>query len=390
MARSRDTMNRPDSSILNASAEPTVAAKAFEKAVKENSVTPAIATGFVPPVIAEEKKEPEVKRSPFRQVKTEGDNESGSASKKSGPAIASGFIPMPGYMKKQEINPFKSNKSPIKRAASASVNHAAIADNEDVEEETEEVQVHSPERPSLTAALAGQEVHSTFRPTDFKLQNQKDPFKRNADPAPEAQSKEETEAKVETAPKAKPAAERREGPKNRRSPFQTMRKEIEPEPVPAVPEPVQEPENESAPITAEEPVAEPAPVETIEPEQEIVAAPDPEPEVEQSPFKAKEIEPEPDPIVDETEPEATPVVEAAPVQAPVSEPEPELVFPSYTDEDIDLEPLGDTSPFKPLDHEIDPNEEPVSQPQRSEPTFYTSDTEEKSRGGLLGGLFRKR
>lgn len=396
MARSRDTMNRPDSTMLNSSAEPTVAAKAFEKAVKENSVTPAIATGFVPPVLSQEEKEPEVKRSPFRQIKTEGD-ESGSTPKKdSKPAIALGFIPMPGYMKKQEINPFKSNKGPVKRPASASINHAAVADDEENIEETVEEKDHSSDRPSLTAALAGHEVHSTFRPTEFKTQDHKDPFKRSANSEPESQEMTEAEAKVETETKPKPVVEKREAPKNRRSPFQTMRREIEPEPepvkaqepAPVEPEPVQEPEVEieTAPIAAEEPVAGPAPVEAVEPEPETVAAPDPEPEIEQSPFKAKEIEPEP--VVEDTEPVAEPVVEEAPVQA--KEPEPELVFPSYTDEDIDLEPIGDTSPFKPLDHEIDVNDEPAPQPQRSEPTFYTSGTEEKSRGGLLGGLFKKR
>lgn len=365
MARSRDTMNRPDSKVLNTSAEPTVAAKAFEKAVKENSVTPAIATGFVPPVLAEEKKEVEVKRSPFRQVKTEGDTESAPAPKKEGPAIATGFIPMPGYMKKQEINPFKSNKGPVKRPASASINHAAAADVEEAaEEETEEMERPS-ERPSFTAALAGQEVHSTFRPTEFKSQERIDPFKHNS----------EKETKVETEPEPEVVSERKTAPKNRRSPFQTMRTIPEAEPVDPVP----------APVKAEEPAKEEVPK---EPEVETATAVVEEPETETAPVQESVAEPDPEPVEEKAVVDEEPPVETVP--AAEKEPEPELVFPSYSDEDIDLEPLGDTSPFKPLDHEVVPDADPEPKPQRSEPTFYTSGTEEKSHGGLLSGLFKRR
>ena len=351
MARSRDTMNRPDSSVLNTGAEPTVAAKAFEKAVKENSVTPAIATGFVPPVVKKEEEKRAEAPSPFRQIKNQDEGDKPAETKKSaGPAIATGFIPMPGYMKKQEINPFKSNKGPVKRPVSASVNRAAAEASGEIDEEViEEEQERPSNRPSFTAALAGREVHSTFRPTEFKLQTAVDPFKREKPAQPEAV----TEPVAEPAPEPKTVPEKKAAPKSRRSPFRS---------------------GASAPVAA-----------------------DPEPEIEK-PVPVKEepkIEPVPE-VTSEAEIE-TPVENKEPVQAqetevlPVQDEEPELVFPSYTDEDIDNMPLGDTSPFKPLDGGIVPDDKPAPKPQRSEPTFYTSEvTEEKSRGGILGGLFKRR
>lgn len=347
MARSRDTMNRPDCSVLNTGAEPTVAAKAFEKAVKENSVTPAIATGFVPPVVKKDEEKRAEAPSPFRQIKNQdGEEKPAEAKKPAGPAIASGFIPMPGYMKKQEINPFKSNKGPVKRPVSASVNRAAAeASGEIAEEVVEEEQERSSERPSFTAALAGREVHSTFRPTEFKLQTSVDPFRHE----------KAAEPKNVKAPDHEPerVIEKKPAPTSRRSPFRsgpsaTFAAEPEPEiekpvPVPAEPEIAAEPTDVSEPVT------------------------------------------EPDEI-----PEPVQAPEADILSVQNEEPEPKLVFPSYTDEDIDNVPLGDTSPFKPLDHKVDPDEAPSPQRQKTEPTYYTSGSEEKSRGGILGGLFKRR
>lgn len=358
MARSRDTMNRPDSSVLNIGAEPTVAAKAFEKAVKENSVTPAIATGFVPPVVKKDEEKRAEAPSPFRQIKNQdGEEKPAEAKKPAGPAIASGFIPMPGYMKKQEINPFKSNKGPVKRPVSASVNRAAAeASGEIAEEVVEEEQERSSERPSFTAALAGREVHSTFRPTEFKLQTSVDPFRHE----------KAAEPKNVKAPDPEPerVIEKKPAPTSRRSPFRSgPSAAVAAEPEPEIEKPV--------PVPAE-PEIDPVPVQTPEAE-----APDKE--------KEPEIAAEP---ADVSEPVQAPKADIPSVQN--EEPEPELVFPSYTDEDIDNVPLGDTSPFKPLDHKVDPDEAPSPQRQKTEPTYYTSGSEEKSRGGILGGLFKRR
>ena len=373
MARSRDTMNRPDSSVLNSGAEPTVAAKAFEKAVKENSVTPAIATGFVPPVIKKEEETKSSAPSPFRQIKIEGeDGEKSSEPKKPAqPAIATGFIPMPGYMKKQEINPFKSNKAPVKRPVSASVNHAAAEAAGEIEEEiVEEEKDHSNERPSLTAALAGREVHSTFRPTGgFATQEKVNPFKHSQE------TKTASVSEPASEPEA-PAERKAAGPKNRRSPFSMSRMGVEPE---------------ALEVAAVKPV-EPKVEQPVEPEPEQPAFKAAEPEPEQPAFKAAEPEIEQAPAETiESEPEVVQTQEtvAEPVQEP--EEEPELVFPSYEDDGADIEPFTGASPFKPLDHEIDPNEEPeLPKAAKAEPTYYTSGNEDKSRGGLLGGLFKRR
>ena len=326
MARSRDTMNRPDSSSLNAGAEPTVAAKAFEKAMKENSVTPAIATGFVPPVVKEDAPGAPSRPSPFRQVKTaDSDQEESSEVKKpSTPAIATGFIPMPGYMKKQEINPFKSNKGPVKRPVSASVNHAAAAAAGEIDDDEAEKHKSTNEKPSFTAALAGQEVHSTFRPTEFKTQAKIDPFKRNTEPVERGDDPLEAEA------------EKKEAPLKRKSPFQIAKLEMESGIKQEESTAVQEVEPQVAP----EPVIEPAPVQDVEPE--------PQKKEEYSPFK-------------------------------------------QVDDIDDFEPVEGFSPFKPLDGEVKPDDEtPAPQTAKAEPAFFTSGNEDKGRGGILGGLFKRR
>ena len=58
------TMNRPDSTSLNANANATVAAQAFERRITESDYKPAIANTFIPPVI--EKKEEAKTESPFK------------------------------------------------------------------------------------------------------------------------------------------------------------------------------------------------------------------------------------------------------------------------------------------------------------------------------------
>lgn len=139
------TMNRPDSTSLNANANATVAAQAYEKSMKDSNYNPAIANGFIPPVL--EKKEPTKTESPFKaapkepikrpkgisnaalaedEVEEAPKNEPGNT----GPRIAQ-FIPIPVIEQpKSPFAPIDNNKTenglkaPIKRPPSASVNHA--------------------------------------------------------------------------------------------------------------------------------------------------------------------------------------------------------------------------------------------------------------------------
>lgn len=138
-------MNRPDSSSLNANANATVAAQAYEKSMKASNYNPAIANGFIPPVL--EKKEEVKTESPFKaapkepikrpkgisnaalaqdEVEETPKNEPGNT----GPRIAQ-FIPIPVIEQpKSPFAPIDNNKTenglkaPIKRPPSASVNHA--------------------------------------------------------------------------------------------------------------------------------------------------------------------------------------------------------------------------------------------------------------------------
>ena len=139
------TMNRPDSTSLNANANATVAAQAYEKSMKSSNYNPAIANGFIPPVL--EKKEDVKTESPFKAAPKEPikrpkgvtnigyqeeaekeapKNEPGNG----GPRIAQ-FIPIPVIEQpKSPFAPIDNNKTenglkaPIKRPPSASVNHA--------------------------------------------------------------------------------------------------------------------------------------------------------------------------------------------------------------------------------------------------------------------------
>ena len=139
------TMNRPDSTSLNANANATVAAQAYEKSMKDSNYNPAIANGFIPPVL--EKKEDVKTESPFKAAPKEPikrpkgvtnigyqeeaaeeapKNEPGNG----GPRIAQ-FIPIPVIEQpKSPFAPIDNNKTenglkaPIKRPPSASVNHA--------------------------------------------------------------------------------------------------------------------------------------------------------------------------------------------------------------------------------------------------------------------------
>ncbi len=144
-AEKEDTMNRPDSSALNANASHTAAQEAFIKQQSEQKLAPAIATGFVPPVI--DKEEHDDRPSPFkpvaqpivdRAVDVEEKKEEVKPEVKRPSAGPHKYVPpiaqfTPGPVKKEEASPFKplnneeetGLKAPIKRPASASVNRAA-------------------------------------------------------------------------------------------------------------------------------------------------------------------------------------------------------------------------------------------------------------------------
>ncbi len=181
--QSRNTMNRPDKDYLNPNATPTVAAMAFERAMHENAEKPAIATQYVPPVIEKE----EVRRpSPFKQIKrpTGADVEAAAQvvkeeEKKARPNIALNFIPA-AKVQKEEINPFKSNKGPIKRTGDAALNKANAQAEDDGEQR--EPEAEEPKKMSFTAALREHERSKSFRPSgEFGGQNKIDPFKHNVD-----------------------------------------------------------------------------------------------------------------------------------------------------------------------------------------------------------------
>ncbi len=145
------TMNRPDAQTLNSNAEATVASQAFVKAQKEEDYRPAIATGFIPPVIKEDKPADNKVNSPFKtshapvkrpkNIPGMGNNtgdqeteESGQAPANEGPQIAK-FMNIP--IVEKPASPFvplgeqpktvNGLKAPVKRPASASINHAETA-----------------------------------------------------------------------------------------------------------------------------------------------------------------------------------------------------------------------------------------------------------------------
>ena len=144
-AAEASTMNRPDSTSLNANANATVAAQAYEKSMKASNYNPAIANGFIPPVL--EKKEETKTESPFKAapkepikrpkgvtnaaLKEEAEEEAPKSEPgNSGPRIAQ-FIPIPVVeAPKSPFAPVDKTKTenglkaPIKRPPSASVNHA--------------------------------------------------------------------------------------------------------------------------------------------------------------------------------------------------------------------------------------------------------------------------
>jgi len=162
------TMNRPDSKSLNTNASATAAAQAFAKEQeKEREFMPAIATGFVPPVVndinAPVAKKTEASpfksnRAPVRRPKNaanvgykpekkEEQAPKTETADENKPQIAK-FIPIPVVEK--EASPFlpagakpeqktaNGLKAPIKRPASASVNHAAALKEEQEKKAREE------------------------------------------------------------------------------------------------------------------------------------------------------------------------------------------------------------------------------------------------------------
>ncbi|MBP3266308.1 MAG: hypothetical protein J6L84_05090 [Clostridiales bacterium] len=152
------TMNRPDSTSLNADATATAAAQAFLRAQsEEKTYKPAIATGFIPPVVDDKGIPDKPAVSPFKAApkapikrtkgvtnaaeKDEQNEEKASApAAPAGPQIAQ-FIPIPVI--EEPKSPFapleKKESGPHKRPLSASINHAQVQnDQEDAEASVEE------------------------------------------------------------------------------------------------------------------------------------------------------------------------------------------------------------------------------------------------------------
>ena len=183
------TMNRPDSDRLNSSAEATVAAQFFAREqAKEKEFKPAIATGFVPPVVkGPGAPEPDKQASPFKAAPKapikrpkngtspfakEEEEETPEQKGPVGPQIAQ-FIPIPVLEKPASpFAPINSEpktenglKAPIKRPKSASVNHA-MASNEDEPVNDAEVieDAASPFKRSPLAAPSAGAARSPFAP----------------------------------------------------------------------------------------------------------------------------------------------------------------------------------------------------------------------------------
>jgi len=141
-------MNRPDSTSLNADATATAAAQAFLRAQSEEKThKPAIATGFIPPVVDDKGISAKPTVSPFKAApkapikrtkgatnaaeKDEQNEEKASApAAPAGPQIAQ-FMPIPVIEEpKSPFAPLEKKEGPIKRPLSASINHAQVQDEE--------------------------------------------------------------------------------------------------------------------------------------------------------------------------------------------------------------------------------------------------------------------
>lgn len=171
------TMNRPDSTSLNADATATAAAQAFLRAQSEEKThKPAIATGFIPPVVDDKGASTAQTVSPFKAApkapikrtkgvtnaaeKDEQNEEKASApAAPAGPQIAQ-FIPIPVI--EEPKSPFapleKKENGPHKRPLSASINHAQVQ-NEEADPDAAEDQ--SPEAGSAAAVQPFKPVRST-------------------------------------------------------------------------------------------------------------------------------------------------------------------------------------------------------------------------------------
>ena len=142
------TMNRPDSTSLNSDATATAAAQAFLRSQsEEKKYKPAIATGFIPPVVDDKGVPAEKTVSPFKAApkapikRTNGvanaaEQGAEEEAKESAPAATAGpqiaqFIPIPVIEEpKSPFAPLEKKEGPIKRPLSASINHAQVQDEE--------------------------------------------------------------------------------------------------------------------------------------------------------------------------------------------------------------------------------------------------------------------
>ena len=141
-------MNRPDSTSLNSDATATAAAQAFLRSQsEEKKYKPAIATGFIPPVVDDKGISDKPAVSPFKAApkapikrtkgvtnaaeKDEQNEEKASApAAPAGPQIAQ-FMPIPVIEEpKSPFAPLEKKEGPIKRPLSASINHAQVQDEE--------------------------------------------------------------------------------------------------------------------------------------------------------------------------------------------------------------------------------------------------------------------
>lgn len=149
--KNASTMNNPEAGVLNSSATKTVAAMAFAKQQEsEHKSAPAIATGYIPPVL---EKHEEVKASPFKaapkppikrprnlgQPGAGGDNSAedhkSESSSAGGPGIAQ-FIPVPviekpksPFVPLEEKPAFTGFKAPV-RSKTSPFGNSAQTDNQ--------------------------------------------------------------------------------------------------------------------------------------------------------------------------------------------------------------------------------------------------------------------
>lgn len=209
------TMNRPDSTSLNANANATVAAQAYEKSMKDSSYNPAIANAFIPPVL--EKKEEVKTESPFKAAPKEPvkrpkgvtnvayqpeeeapKNEPGN----SGPRIAQ-FMPIPVLEKpKSPFAPIEKEeaglKAPIKRPPSASINHAQVKEQEVIAPEPEEDPAPAPKAPG--AERPWDKTFVPLAPVPFFAENPDEP--KNPFAAPVQKTEEQIKKEEEAARRA--------------------------------------------------------------------------------------------------------------------------------------------------------------------------------------------